>query len=103
MKTLALVVAFFRFAKNYLTDHYSYNNGEPIALMYGGNGGYYFNETQGNYKYHVFICADETFDGQINATLKYLSSIRVIVEDISGMNPSVNLQGFFEFDFNIMR
>ena len=55
MKTLALVVAFFRFAKNYLTDHYSHNNGEPIALMYGGNGGYYFAETQGFFEFDFNI------------------------------------------------
>ena len=89
--------------KNYLTEDNLFDSGNPIAMMLGGTNGYYFTVTDGGYKYHTIIRTEETFNAQNNNTDRYIGELMIIVEDISGNNPSQNLQGFFEFEVNLTR
>ena len=71
-------------------------------MYYSFNNGYSFTQTSGDYKYHVYIRVENCADGQSNSFIDYVNEMVIVVEDVSGKNPST-LQGFFEFNVDFAR
>ncbi len=50
--------------KENLLEENRYELGNEMVMMFGGgNGGYNFTKTEGDYKFYVFVNTDQTFDG----------------------------------------